>query len=284
MSLERIVVKGNRTTDEMIRDKVFYSLVKVMVNDYSRIQDEYKDYVPYEVGKEFTTHLHGALILLEPSDRDIKNYCRKILHFDPIDLYDADWVSKLEANLEGDGARIVKDNKLVCKAGVYALLQAEKKKGKEISELIRDYIIPSMNFTGERVTAALAFSIATKKYSYIISQTIQPTQKDINVDGKEYSKVGTGKVKEFGPKGLVRMVKLENGSQGVPAEHMIDKDVYIRQSNYNFNKSIHLTSENYLTLQDLDLLSSGRFSKKGFKDMLKELFKKIKFKFIVFET
>lgn len=276
MSLEKIVVKEKRTKDEVIRDRVFYSLVKVMVNDYFRIQEEYKEYVPYEIGKEFTTHLHGALIILEPSDKDIKNYCRKIVQFEPVDIYDKEWLGKLETNLEGDGARIVKDGKLVFKAGVYALLHAEKKEGKEIGNLLRNYISPSMKFAGERVTAALSFSVATKKYSHIISQTIQSTQKDVMVNNKRYSKTGTGKVKEFGPKGLLRVVKLENGEEGVPAEHMLDKDVYIRQENYVFDKSIHKVGENYLTLQDLDVLSAGSFSKKSFKDMLKDLLIKLK--------
>lgn len=255
--LERLVI-NERKHDEIIRDRVFYSLVQVMINDYFRIQEEYKDYIPYEVGREFTTHLHGALILLEPSKEEIKNYCRKIKYFRPIHIWDENFIKKLEKNLEDDGARVIKDNKLILKAGVYAHHQAEKEEGAEITEIIEKYTRFSAKFIGERLTAALAFSIAAKKYSCILSQTIQQTPKEIMIEGKNYSRIGTGKVAEYGAKGLVRTVKLENGDENIPKNHLLDKDVYIKQYNYELNKRVQLASMKYVTLEDLTFLSSEK--------------------------
>lgn len=254
MKLERIVIKKRK--NRKIRDKIFYSLINVMINDYFRIQEEYEEHIPYEVEKEFTTHLHGAFILLKPTEKEIKHYCRKIEHFFPINIWKENFIGELEKNLEDDGARVVGNNKLILKAGVYAHYQAEIKEDAEISEIIKKYTIPSIRFVGERVTAALAFSIAAKKYVSIISQTIQPAQKDVFIEEKRYSKIGTGKVVEFGPKGLVRMVKLENGDEEIPTEHLLDRDVYIKQYNYEFNKGLRLSSEKYLTVEDLDLLTA----------------------------
>lgn len=227
-----------------------------MINDYFRIQEEYKDYIPYEVGTEFTTHLHGAFILVEPTEKEIKRYCRKTKYFYPLDIWKENFIEELEKNLEDDGARIVKDNKLIQKAGVYAHYQAEIKEDLEISEIIKKYTTPTIRFVGERTTAALAFSIAAKKYSCIISQTIQPTQKDIFLEEKTYSKIGTGKVAEFGPRGLVRMVKLDNSDEDVPEEHLLDKNVYIKQYNYRFDNNIILLGKKYFTIEDLEFLKN----------------------------
>lgn len=244
MSIERIIIKEKRTKEETQGDKVFYSLVKIMINDYFRIQEEYRGCMPYEAGKEFTTHLHGALILLEPSEKEIKKYCRKLEHFEPVNLTDENFVSKLESNLKSDGARIIKENNLMLKASVYAHYYAEKKEGRDITEIIKRYTVPLVNFQGERETAALAFSIAAKKNTFIISQTIQPAQ--------EEKTIGTGKVAEIGQTGLVRTVKLENYDGDASIKHFLDKKVYILQCNYNFNGSTYLSSRNYLALEDTD--------------------------------
>ncbi|MDP2908176.1 MAG: hypothetical protein Q8N77_00035 [Nanoarchaeota archaeon] len=277
MSLERITAKEKITKEQLTRDRVFYSLVRIMINDYFKIQEKYEGYIPYEVGKEFTTDLHGALIILEPSDKEIRRYCRKTNYFRPIDLNDQHLISELEKNLEGDGARIIKDNKIILKAGIYAYHQAEKKEGGEINEILEKYLISSMKFIGERETAALAFAIAAKKHSYIISQTIRPTQKDKTVDDKRYSKVGTGKVAEFGPKGLIRTAKLENGEEGVPKEHMLKEDAYIKQYNYKFEKGIYLHSKNYLTLEDVASMSERILAVEGEKDGQYSLLDKLNF-------
>jgi len=270
--MEKINIR-KRKNQEIRRDKVFYSLVKVMLDDYFKIKEEFKEHIPYEIGTEFTTHLSGAFILLEPSDKEIKRYCRKISSFDPISLDDEEIIIKLKENLKEDSARIIKNNELVKITSVYAYHQAEKKKGKELSDLIKDYTPFSDSHIGERITAALAFSLATKNYTYIISQTINPTENDIKLDGKLYSEIGTGKVAEFGAKGLTRIVTLENNSEDIPKDDMLDGNVFINQKNYEFKDNIYLTNEAYLTNEDIEVLLEKKYPKKlSLKEKLRKIF------------
>jgi len=238
---------------ENLRDRIFYSLVKIMVNDFYKIQEEYDGFIPHEIGTEFNTHLHGAFILLGLNEQEIKKYCRKKLYYDkPIKVCGKNFVENLEDCVNSDGARIVQDKKIIMRAGIYGVVeQAEKKLKGDMDMILEKYTESSSSFVGERLTNALAAGLAMKKPVFTISQTIQPSAKDVELEKKKYSKIGTGKVMEFGPNGLVRKVKLENGDE-TPLRYCLKNNVYIKQWSYEFVDGIRLIRPSYLFIDDIN--------------------------------
>ncbi|MCG2717892.1 MAG: hypothetical protein L6408_03540, partial [Nanoarchaeota archaeon] len=234
----------------------FYSLVSVMIDDYHKIQKEYDGFIPHEVGTEFNTHLHGGFIL-QLNQREIKRYCRKRKEYkDAIEIYGKNFIEKLKDCLKSDGARIIKSDKIIMKSGVYGVVEkAEKITKLEMDDILSNYGESGQNFVGERITNALAAAISIKKPVFTLSQTIQPSKKDITVKDSVYSKIGTGKVMEFGPEGVIRKVKLEN-ADGVSKNHYLDGKVYVKQLNYELVDDKRLVRPGYVFIDDIINISS----------------------------
>ncbi len=249
MSLERIFLEGK---ENLMEDKLFYSLVGIMINDYLRIKEKYPNLIPYPVGTEVTTDLHGAILALDPSEEDME-FCGKIFDLDePINISDPEWIKKLEEELSTDGGRIVKDGSLVKKASFYAHLYLKWFENKDITDLITEYTVSPAKYAGERVTSALAFSLATKKHTYVLFQTIQRSSGDVEIEGKRFSRIGTGKVAEYGHQGLLRVAKLNDEIKLVPQQHLLDNRVFIQQRNYALKGgSISLVRSGYVSYSEL---------------------------------
>lgn len=251
--LERIVLDYKK---ENLRDRIFYSLVRVMIDDYHKIQKEYDGFIPHEVGTEFGTHLHGGFIL-QLNQREIKKHCRKRKKYEnAIRIYGENFIEKLKDCLNSDGARIIRSNKIVMKSGVYGVVEkAEKITNLEMDDILSKYGESGQNFVGERITNALAAAMSIKKPVFTLSQTIQPSKKDVTVKDSAYSKIGTGKVMEFGPEGIIRKVKLEN-SGDVPKNNYLDGKVYVKQLSYKFVDDKRLVRPGYVFIDDIINISS----------------------------